>query len=249
MRSILSVVTIAVCPASFLAADDSGLSAPSVTVGRNLQVDANVRVSGEVPAGGLPLTLTSDDPARLLLSTAPGKPGSRAIELTVPPRFPEGPVFWLQALADEGTATYTVSAPGMAAVKGTVTLTRSAILIAGPMNSSAFPITPRGEPAKIAIYSAAIDTAGKLIAEQPVAAGLRTEVRISLSSPKAGKLREPLLVLAPGSSSAETRFEPAGEGKITDGAHCKSPRNWLSALIGGSMRNLWPNPPFRNRND
>ena len=83
----------------------SGLTAADVTVGKNLQMYASVKVAGGAPQEGLKLTLTSDDPSRLLISRAPDQAGSATIDLMVQPRFPEGPEFWLQALADHGTVT------------------------------------------------------------------------------------------------------------------------------------------------
>ena len=191
----------------------SGLTAADVTVGKNLQMYASVKVAGGAPQEGLKLTLTSDDPSRLLISRAPDQAGSATIDLMVQPRFPEGPEFWLQALADHGTVTYTVTAPGMAGAKGTVTLAPSAILITGPFKAPTFPTTPRAVPARIAIYSAALDSSAKVLGEQQVAGGSRIEVTIASSNPKAGKLRASALTLSGGSSSAVTWFEPSAEGK------------------------------------
>ena len=207
-----AIVVLALLGPSFLMAAP-GLTAPDVTVGKSLQTYASIRVAGGAPQEGLKLTLTSDDPTRLLLSASPEQAGSATIDLMVLPRFPEGPDFWLQALADRGTVTYTVTAPGMSSAKGTVTLAPSAILITGPLKAPTFPTTPRSAPSRIAIYSAALDGSSKLLAEQSVAGGSRIDVTISNSNPKAGKLRASALTLSGGSSSAVTWFEPSGEGK------------------------------------
>ena len=46
----------------------SDLLPPNFTIGRNLQTDAVVRLAASALPAGLRLTLTSEDPARLLLS-------------------------------------------------------------------------------------------------------------------------------------------------------------------------------------
>ena len=124
----------------------TGITAPNVTVGRNLEMYTSVKLPQPAPESGVQLTLTSDDPRRLLLSAAPDKAGSATLSLTVRPRLSESPEFWVQGLADSGEATYTISAADMGSVKGTVTLAPSAILILGPSRVPVYPTTPRGNP-------------------------------------------------------------------------------------------------------
>ena len=88
----------------------SGLAVPDVTVGRNLQMYASVKLPEAAPRAGLSLTVTSDDPTRLLLSKAPDQAGSASITLTVNSGFVYSPEFWVQGLADNGTVTYNVNA-------------------------------------------------------------------------------------------------------------------------------------------
>jgi hypothetical protein len=110
----------------------TGITAPKVTVGRNLEMYTSLRLPQPAPESGVQLTLTSDDPSRLLLSLAPDKAGSATLSLTVRPHQSETREFWVQGLADSGEATYTISGAGIGSAKGTVTLAPSAILILGP---------------------------------------------------------------------------------------------------------------------
>ena len=205
-----AVITLMVAPDALRAAP--GITAPSVTVGRNLQKYASVRLPEGAPESGLQLTLTSDDPSRLLLSTAPDKAGSATISLMVRPKFLDSPEFCLYGMADSGTVTYTVSAEGIGSAKGTVTLAPSSILILGPSRVPKFPTTPGGSAAKITIVSAALDSSLKVIGEQQVAGGMQLEVTIASSNPSVGKLGVSKLTLGGGLSTAMTFFQPAAEG-------------------------------------
>ncbi|MGP8243291.1 MAG: hypothetical protein ACLQVN_02110 [Bryobacteraceae bacterium] len=213
MRLIAFVTAIAVsavAPYALLAAP--GITVPSVTVGRNLQMYASVRLPEPAGDGGVTLTLSSDDPTRLLLSAVPDKAGSATISITIPPRFIESREFCLQGLADSGSVTYTISAAGIGSAKGTVTLVPSAIAIVGPQRIPKYPTTPRGSPFKITAVSVALDPSP---VEQQVAGGSEVEVTIANSNPNVGKLQASKLTLGGGSSTAVTDFQPAAEGETT----------------------------------
>jgi hypothetical protein len=194
---------------------EGGIIAPNITVGRNLRTYSTIKLAQRTPTEGLQLTLTSDDPARLLLSSGVDKPGSPSIVLKVYPRLSESPEFWVNGLAAGGTATYTVTGPGVGSAKGTVTLAPSGIVIVGPFKTPKFKATPHGDRSKIMIVSVALDSSLKFSEEQQVAFGSDVEVTIANSNPEAGKLGNAKLVLAGGTSSAATYFQPAAEGEAT----------------------------------
>ena len=60
----------------------------SVIIGQNLQTDARVVLAGVAPSGGLAVTVTSNDPSMLLLSTGPTAAGAATISLSVASRGP-----------------------------------------------------------------------------------------------------------------------------------------------------------------
>lgn len=218
----VSVMRVArfMCAAAFcMAAVNSllaeGIKVPDAVVGRKLQMPVAARLPEANPLTGVKLTVTSDDPSRLLLANAPDKAGSATISITVLPRFVQSPEFWLQGLVDSGTATYTVSAEGIGSAKGTVTLTPAALVIVGPSRSSKFQTTPGGVPQKITIVSAALDSSGQIGGEQQVAGGTQVEVAIASSDVNVGKPHDPKLLLQGGASAAATYFEPAAEGSTT----------------------------------
>lgn len=215
MRTVCGVAAIAILTLARLASGAPGLAAPSLTVGRNLQMYVTVRLTEAAPQTGVRITVTSDDPKCLLLSDSLDKPGAASITLTVRPRSLESPEFWVQGLADQGTVTYTATATGLGSVKGTVTLAPSAIVILGPFRVPSFPTTPRSDPSKLSLFSAALDSSMKILEEQQIAGGSRVEVHIANSDSKAGSVGAPTLILAGGRSEAATYFKPAAEGKAT----------------------------------
>jgi hypothetical protein len=190
----------------------TGITTPNITVGRNLEMYTSVRLPQPAPESGVQVTLTSDDPRRLLFSAQPDKAGSATLSLTVRPHLSETPEFWVQALGDSGEATYTISGPDIGSAKGTVTLAPSAILILGPSRVPIYPTTPRGNPIRVTILSAALDSSKKVVSEQFVAGGSQLEVELANSNPQVGKLGASKLTLEGGSSTARTSFQPVAEG-------------------------------------
>ena len=216
MRLTTSAWTVAVLLIGRLALPGAAnLSVPDLTIGQNLQAPVSALVPQGAPAGGVELTITSDDPARLLFAVSHDKPGSASIVIKLAQHTVLSPEFWVHGLADRGTVTYTISAPGVGSAKGTVRLAPSGIVIVGPFRLPTFPTTPRGVPSKLTVVSALLDDSKKVVEEQPVAGGLAAEVLISNSKPEAGAVEQPKLTIRGGSSIAETHFKPAAEGAAT----------------------------------
>jgi hypothetical protein len=172
----------------------------------------SVRLPQPAPETGVQLTLTSDDPGRLLLSAAPDKKGSATLTLTIRPHLSESNEFWVQGLADSGEVTYTISAPNIESGKGTVTLAPSAIVILGPSRVPVYPTTPRGRALRVNLLSAVLDSSSKVVGEQAVAGGSKVEITVTNSNPQAGKLEASKVTLEGGSSTAPTGFQPVAEG-------------------------------------
>ena len=205
-----ALVTVAGGPHVLLAA--AGITAPNITVGRNLEMYTSVKLPQPAPQSGVQLTLTSDDPSRLLLAAAPDKAGSATLSLAVRPNLSESPEFWVQALADSGEATYTISTADMGSAKGKVTLAPSAMLILGPSRVPVYPTTPRGSAIRVIVLSAALDSSFKVLAEQYVAGGSQLKITLANSAPQVGSLESSKLTIDGGSSTARTSFQPANEG-------------------------------------
>ena len=89
---------------------------PVVSVGNNLQAALSVY---QYTVESLPLTITSSDPSKVLLSLDPTKAGSASLPLTLA-RTPLS--VYVQGLAAAGTATLTWSSPGYAPMTSQVNL-------------------------------------------------------------------------------------------------------------------------------
>ncbi len=196
----------------------ASLAAPAfltepVEVGRNLQMHINVRLSERAPEAGLQVTVKSDDPKRLRLALNPETEGQESITLKVGAGMIFTPEFWVQAAGDPGPVTYTVSAPGYSAAKGTVTVTPSAFLVLGPFRAPSFSTTPRSPAAKILIVSARLNESLEIMEEQYMAKS--TELKLKNSDPSAGTLTPMILRIPAGSSQSEAALKPEALGKTT----------------------------------
>jgi hypothetical protein len=127
--------------------------------------------------------------------------------------YVETPDFCVQGFAENGTATYTATAPGFGTIKGNVKLAKSAIVMIGPLKQPSFNSTP-GEVSKITLFSVYVDAADNVV-QQAVAGGMSAKVDITSSDEKVGATVSPTVTINPGESSAATQFKPAGVGTTT----------------------------------
>ena len=168
------------------------------------------------PAGGLAITLRSNDPGRLLLSTTPEGAGSESISLRVREGLRASPDFWIYGLGKSGTATYTASVPGFQSGSGTATLAPSGFLFArdgvGTMGRWT---TPRAAASELHVTAALLDESLHYVCPQALAGGLSVRVDVTSSNPAAGRITASPLVITGGLNSASTRFQPASPGNTT----------------------------------
>ena len=188
---------------------------PEAAVGRGLQQDVTFKLAEPAPESGMELTLTSNDPSKLIFSDAPDKAGSPTLKVKIGPKRSESRDVLMQALGDSGQASYTVTAPGMSAIKGSVTLAHSAIVVLGPGKTPRFTSTPNGNTRLIQFASVMLDASGKIAEEQGVAGGSDLEIEVLSSRPEAGKLTTPTVTIAGGGSFTRGVFKPSGLGDTT----------------------------------
>ncbi|MDX2153758.1 MAG: PKD domain-containing protein [Bryobacteraceae bacterium] len=203
-------VTAFVEPAALL------LSQGSPGVGKDLQTDAQVVLTGVAP-GGASINVTSNDPSKLLLSNTPTGAGLSTITVTIGAGFSRSPAFYLQALAANGTVTYTATSPGFGSATGTVTLSPSGIVMAGPfgLGVASFPTTTGAGPSNLTLYAAQLDASLNYVATQTLRGGMTVSVPVISSLPTVGTITVSPVSMAAGASSAGTQFQPSTAGSTT----------------------------------
>ena len=204
----------------------AGLIAPNASVGKNLETEITLRLNG-VPSSSVVVTVASNGPSLMLLSTSAQTAGSAQITITIPPGQ-IGATFFAQGLASSGIATYSVSAAGYGTATGTVTLAPSGIFIYGQQGGLIAATGTGGVglisfktgdilgPAIITIASAMLDSAGNILdSTQPIAGGSSVNVNVTSSNTAAGTISPTALTILGGSNTATTVFQPVGNGTTT----------------------------------
>lgn len=208
LKSGLSLVSLLAFSSAVFGAP-ALIAPPSGTIGNNLEAFTTVRLSEPAPAGGLTVTLAADNPQALAFAESEDQRGTATLSLHVPPQRIETPQFYIQALAGHGPVTYTVSAPGCAPVKGTITIAQSAIAIGGPSNSTQFHTTT-GTPRKLTARTVMLDDAGNIVGSLPVAGGLKVKLDIASSDAKVGAALPSSVEFSGGEIERAVQFKPAG---------------------------------------
>jgi hypothetical protein len=215
-------------PASFTL-NNTGVSLPAITVantniGQNLQGTVTVAIPAAAPTGGLQITLTSGDPNRLLIG------GHASGKVTIVEGLTQITVA-VEALASTGSTTLTASAPGYADGTGTITMTPSGFVLAGPNDVGASFQTFQSLSTTLTVYSARLDASGKYVEKQPLRASFGSTVTVNVSSTSAGTVTPSSVTFNPGDGSATTSFRAVNTGSATITVQTPS---GFSALTDGS---------------
>lgn len=204
-----------------------------VIIGKDLQLVGAICLGEPAPPGGLEVTLTSSDPAKLVLSPGADVAGSGTVKIKVP----EGQLITplsLQALADSGDVTYEAAAAGFRTRVAKVGLARSGIIVAydpyGPPDEAT--VLRKNEiadersfqvslaeavkhPVKLVVWAAHLDRENGRAADitvQPLRPGIETTVSLTSSDTSVATVDSRLTIKA-GSSHAVSHFVPRSKGK------------------------------------
>jgi hypothetical protein len=202
----------------------------NVSVGKNLETNANVTLQGTAPAD-LSVTIVSNDSTKLLLAKNPADAGSSSIILTIKAGHSLTPDFYVIGLDSTGSATYNASANGFGNANGTVTLNPSGFVLSGPfgLGQDFFTTTGSG-PSSIDVASAMLDGGGNVVAAQAVA-GSTVTVTLSSTNSVVGSIT-PSVMIIPGTGDATAQFTPLTGGSTTLKAN---PPAGFSAAPAGSI--------------
>ena len=178
----------------------------TIDVGRSLQ--APIQVLGDIRTNeSLEITVRSSDAARLAVSPNERAAGSgsatfRGVSST----------FWVQALAAEGMATITVSAPGFEPARLTVNLRPSGFAFQNPTGS--ITITSVSPPRRMTVAPAWLQTGTLEFGEFQQLAPMPAALQLTLanSDPRVGTLSQNTIGYTPLASN-ETEFRPLALGR------------------------------------
>jgi hypothetical protein len=195
----------------------AGILPCNTTVGKSLEAVCQITLNGTA-SNLLNVTVTSNNPTKLLLSNTPDGAGQTQITVTVATGHSLSAPFYVFGLDSTGTPTYTATATGFGTTTGTVTLAPSGFIISGPNLGFDF-TTNTASPVTIAVYSALLTPTGDFSAGQNVAGGLSFNVNMTATdiAPAAGvgSLNPSQVTIAGGVGSAFSTFQPLSVGSTT----------------------------------
>ncbi len=237
------VVLSASVPESFAIAAKSNLNVRvelpgigllmDINLGKDLQVRGDVMLGQDAPANGLDITLTSADPARLLLSTRENELGSKCTTLHISAGKGTAP-YYIQALADSGIAQYTATAPGYRTRVANIALNPSGVMIVfspyGPPDEQEV-LHPMPAPKErpffaslsehkqlwLSVWSVYLDPKtdrGADITAQKLRPGISVPVELKNGNPSVGDVASSV-VLSNKAFAAITEFKPVRPGETT----------------------------------
>jgi len=195
-----------------------GFSLPcdGTPIGKDLEAACTVTIGQAAPAGGVPVTLSSNNPNLLLSSTATGA-GSSSIVVTIPAGSTTA-TYFAQALAASGTVTHTASSPGFNSRTATNSLAPSGVVISGPNGQGIpfFSASVSGGPVPVTVSFDVLNANGSDSGLSEALRGGISSVQVSLNSsnPSVGTITSPVTISS-GSASATAQFTPLSPGSTT----------------------------------
>ncbi len=204
----------------------------NATVGQGLETTARVVLQGAAPQD-LPVTITSNDPSKLLLSSDPAAAGQASITLKINAGGSQTPPFYVYGLASSGSVTYSASAAGFGSANGTVTLAKAGFVVSGPLGNQDFPTYNQSAPSLIDVQSVILDASGNVAGQQAIAGGSSVAVTVTSQTTSVGTITASPVTLAPGTGDASTQFQPAANGSTVLSA--VGPAPFVVPARGGSI--------------
>jgi len=155
------------------------------------------------------VTVTSGDPARVLVSSSPTVAGQASVDVVNQPGR-QLPVY-LQALADNGSVQITVSAMGYNSAQSTVQLSPAEVVLAAPQLETLTPLSAAvGFEARMAAQGSTFYYRGPAPTLRPGAPSVN--VQVILSDPTIGAVSPAQLTFNPGDGVEAFSFQPAAAG-------------------------------------
>ena len=201
-----------------------------VRIGQNLQISGVLGLGELAPPQGVKVTLTSEDPKRLLISASDKELGKQSIEVEVPAGTNVAR-YYLQAMDSSGTVYYKASASGFQTRTAPVWLTPSGITLTpylqGPPDEAHVlrKDPPDGvhkfwvdlskpEQMQLVAWTASLDPVTHRSADitvQPLRPGASLEIQLTNSHPEIAQVPAKVKI-DPGSDHAFADFKPVSVG-------------------------------------
>ena len=169
-----------------------------ILIGQNLEQPANVNIPAPAGSGGASVTIQSNSPS-LLLAVNATDPGAPQITVPIAQNSRVG-TFFIYALANSGSGTYTATFPGVSPVTGTAQFTNSGFVIIST-GSTAIDHTTQTST-QLEIFAALLDQNGAPInfTTQPLAGN--QQLRVSIQSNSAAATVSSTVTVMPGTDHA-----------------------------------------------
>jgi hypothetical protein len=189
----------------------ASINVNDIAVGDDLQGDLTGTLGAPAPAGGVTVTITSLDPTRVLVSTTETVPGSASVVVQVTAGTVAIPRFFVQGLADSGSASLQITAPGFLTDTSTVSLTPSGFRFVG--TTADFTTTTFSSNTTLQIGSVRlVPTTLAFASQQALRAGLDVSVEVTSSDHAVGVVTTSPVPFTGGQFSVLTAFDPIGPG-------------------------------------
>lgn len=184
-------------------------------VGQNLQTAVSLSLPEPAPAGGLRVTVSSEDPQLLLVAGRPGDTGGPQITLVIGEGITTISGIYVQGLSSSGTVQLTASASNLISGAAAITLAPSGVVLIGPSGISPRNFTTSlGNSTELIVEAARLDQALNYVETQAVRGGYSAAVKISNSQGVTAVMPD-TVTLSGGHATAVTTFNALSVGSTT----------------------------------
>ncbi len=219
---------------------------PGLAIGQNLESLATVSVGVQTPTD-VPVTISSTDPSRVLLSPDGTLAGGPSVGITiVAGQSFSFTGFYVQALDSSGVVMLNVSAPGYVSITTPVALAPSGFVVSSSAGLGLNFSTDPGTDSPLRISSYRLSTSLAPVLEQKIRGGISVSVMAAADKSLVGTILGSPLTINGGSSNGNVAFHPIGAGDTTvsvstpTGFNTPTSGTSLVATVTGARINVNP---------
>ncbi len=206
-----------------------------VTVGYNMQTAVTGHLN-QAPANPLNVTVTSTNPASVVLSSDPGLLGGNSVNLVVPAGSTSLPAFYVQAIGTSNSSLQAVASGYTTGAIG-VTVAHSAFILTGPNGTGNFTTTTFSVATPLALTIYQLNGSNQPLTQGALRAGL-SQVALTVSSSNTGAGTVPGTAYFNGGDSSKNLVFNQNVNcstPCTTNLTVNQPANFTNPAIGGGM--------------